>query len=136
MESFLRAPARPRKGMPSKPIVGTAISIQVRVAGAAAAGVALLRGRGKEGCERGRGCRGRHCAPLLASLFSSADALRIVPRPPAHHADSWTWMMQRLTSSLAKAACEASQHIRALPPEARGAACSSPRRAAHSGQHP
>lgn len=28
--SFLRQPARPRKGMPSKPIVGTAISIQVR----------------------------------------------------------------------------------------------------------
>ncbi|PRW56061.1 photosystem I reaction center subunit III [Chlorella sorokiniana] len=29
VESFLRQPARPRKGMPSKPIVGTAISIQL-----------------------------------------------------------------------------------------------------------
>lgn len=27
--AFLRQPARPRKGMPSKPIVGTAISIQL-----------------------------------------------------------------------------------------------------------
>ncbi|KAL4457654.1 hypothetical protein ABPG75_012519 [Micractinium tetrahymenae] len=29
VEAFLRQPARPRKGMPSKPIVGTAISIQL-----------------------------------------------------------------------------------------------------------
>lgn len=29
VQSFLRQPARPRKGMPSKPIVGTAISIQL-----------------------------------------------------------------------------------------------------------
>jgi hypothetical protein len=60
VEAFLRQPARPRMGMPSKPIVGTAVSIQAIGRGAgrhalpaclpAAAGMAIARRNLRKTC--------------------------------------------------------------------------------------
>ena len=62
VEAFLRQPARPRMGMPSKPIVGTAVSIQ-----------AIGRGAGRHALPA--------CLPLPAWRSPVAICAKPVPPP-------------------------------------------------------
>lgn len=93
--SFLRQPARPRKGMPSKPIVGTAVSIQARRWGgrfSASWGLRACHAR----VHTKQGCGEAHRAP---SCHFPIPIVR-----------SWTWRMRSSRSSSPRAARDDGRH--------------------------